>query len=156
MKSVNEIVDLASAYYGSAVLFAAIDRGVFAAVEKSGAFADVVKATGGSARGMRLLLDACVAEGLLEKDGETYCNTSAGKAALVPGGPADLTKAIRYNRDVYPAWGHLAEFAFTGRPVERPEVHLGENEARTKAFAAAMFGRAMGIGRCVVPMLAFQ
>ena len=66
MKSINEIVDLASAYYGSAVLFAAIDRGVFAAVEKSGAFADVVKATGGSERGMRLLLDACVAEGLLE------------------------------------------------------------------------------------------
>ena len=156
MKSVNEIVELASAYYGSAVLFAALDRGVFAAVEKSGLLADVVKETGASERGMRLLLDACVAEGLLEKIGETYCNTSAGKAALVPGGPADLTKAIRYNRDVYPAWGKLAEFAFTGRPVERPEVHLGENEERTKAFAAAMFGRAMGIGKGIVPMLGLQ
>ena len=152
-KSVNEIVDLASAYYGSAVLFATIDRGVFAAVEKSGALADIARETGGSARGMRLLLDACVAEGLLEKDGETYCNTPAGQAALVPGGPADLTKAIRYNRDVYPAWGKLAEFAFTGRPVERPEIHLGDDEARTKAFAAAMFGRAMGIGKGVVGML---
>ena len=152
-RSVNEIVELASAYYGSAVLFAAIDRGVFAAVEKSGALADVVAATGGNVRGMRLLLDACVAEGLLEKDGESYRNTSAGKAALVPGGPADLTKAIRYNRDVYPAWGQLAEFAATGKPVERPEIHLGEDAARTKAFAAAMFGRAMGIGRTVVPML---
>ena len=158
MKSVNEIVDLASAYYGSAVLFAAIDRGVFAAIEQSNnrtveQLAETCKC---DKRGFRLLLDACVAEGLLEKDGETYCNTSAGKAALVPGGPADLTKAIRYNRDVYPAWGKLAEFAFTGKPVERPEVHLGENAERTKAFAAAMFGRAMGIGRCVVPMLAFQ
>ena len=152
-KSVGEIVDLASAYYGSAVLFAAIDRGVFAAVEKSGTLAGVVKETGASERGMRLLLDACVAEGLLEKSGETYCNTPAGKAALVPGGPADLTKAIRYNRDVYPAWGKLAEFAATGRPVEKPEIHLGEDEARTKAFAAAMFGRAMGIGKSVVPML---
>ena len=161
MKSVAEIVDLASAYYGSAVLFAAIDRGVFAAIEKlnnplstSTSNLDLIAAACGcNTRGMRLLLDACVAEGLLEKDGETYCNTPAGKAALVPGGPADLTKAIRYNRDVYPAWGHLAEFAFTGRPVERPEVHLGENEERTKAFAAAMFGRAMGIGRSIVPML---
>ena len=154
MKNVSEIVDLASAYYGSAVLFAAIDRGVFAAVEKSGALADVVAATGGNARGMRLLLDACVAEGLLEKDGESYRNTSAGKAALVPGGPADLTKAIRYNRDVYPAWGKLAEFVLTGKPVERPEVHLGEDAARTKAFAAAMFGRAMGIGKGVIGMVA--
>ena len=153
MKSVNEIVDLASAYYGSVVLFAAIDRGVFAAVEKSGSLADIVRETGASERGMRLLLDACVAEGLLTKTGEVYGNTPAGKMALVPGGPADLTKAIRYNRDVYPAWGRLAEFALTGKPTERPEVHLGEDAARTKAFAAAMFGRAMGIGKSIVPML---
>ena len=147
MKSVNEIVDLASAYYGSAVLFAAIDVDLFARIEKGERI---------EGRGMTLLADACVAEGLLEKDGETYSNTPAGKAALIPGGPADLTKAIRYNRDVYPAWGNLAEFAFTGKPVERPEVHLGENEARTKAFAAAMFGRAMGIGKSIVPMLGMR
>ena len=161
MKNVGEIVDLASAYYGSAVLFAAIDRGVFAAIEKLSSTSStttsnldlVAAACGCDTRGMRLLLDACVAEGLLEKTGETYANTAAGKVALVPGGPADLTKAIRYNRDVYAAWGRLAEFALTGKPVERPEVHLGENKARTKAFAAAMFGRAMGIGKSIVPML---
>ena len=155
MKSVNEIVDLASAYYGSAVLFAAIDRGVFAAIEQSNnrTIEQLAEACKCDVRGLRLLLDACVAEGLLEKNGETYCNTSAGKVALVPGGPADLTKAIRYNRDVYPAWGKLAEFAKTGMPVEKPEIHLGEDAARTKAFAAAMFGRAMGIGRGIVPML---
>ena len=144
MKSVNEIVDLASAYYGSAVLFAAIDVDLFARIERG------EKITG---RGLTLLADACVAEGLLTKSGETYSNTPAGKATLVPGGSADLTKAIRYNRDVYPAWGKLADFVKTGKPVERPEVHLGEDAARTKAFAAAMFGRAMGIGKGIVPML---
>ena len=155
MKSVNEIVDLASAYYGSAVLFAAIDRGVFAAIEQSDnrTIEQLAEACKCDVRGLRLLLDACVAEGLLEKSGETYCNTPAGKAALVPGGPADLTKAIRYNRDVYPAWGQLAEFAKTGSPAEKPEIHLGEDAARTKAFAAAMFGRAMGIGRGVLGMV---
>ena len=145
MKSVSEIVDLASAYYGSAVLFAALDCDVFAQVE-AGTF-------DAAPRGMRLLADACVAEGLLEKRDGVYFNTPAGKAALVPGGPADLTKAIRYNRDVYPAWGRLAELARTGRPVEPPEIHLGEDAARTKAFAASMFGRAMGIGRGIVPLL---
>lgn len=145
MKSIQEIVDLASAYYGSAVLFAAIDCDLFAQVEAG--------TLDTSARGKRLLADACVAEGLLEKRGEEYFNTSAGRAALIPGGRADLTKAIRYNRDVYPAWGHLAEFVRTGRPVERPEIHLGEDATRTKAFAASMFGRAMGIGRGIIPML---
>ena len=145
MKEIQDIVDLASAYYGSAVLFAAIDCDVFAQVE-----AGTLDAT---ARGMRLLADACVAEGLLEKRDGKYFNTPAGKMALIPGGPADLTKAIRYNRDVYPAWGKLAELAKTGRPVEKPEIHLGEDAARTKAFAASMFGRAMGIGKGIVPML---
>ncbi|MBE6382460.1 MAG: methyltransferase domain-containing protein [Lentisphaerae bacterium] len=153
MKNVQEIVDLASAYYGSAVLFAAIDAGVFAAVEKCSDVASIAPEIKGDARGVRLLLDACVAEGLLAKDGDAYSNTPAGKAALVPGGPADLTRAIRYNRDVYPAWGRLLDFVRTGRPVEKPEIHLGEDAARTKAFAASMFGRAFGIGRGIVPML---
>ena len=152
MKSIQDIVDLASAYYGSAVLFAALDNDVFSRVE-AGEFNGGGVPSDSLPRGMRLLLDACVAEGLLEKRDGGYLNTPAGKAALIPGGPADLTKAIRYNRDVYPAWGKLAEFAKTGRPVERPELHLGEDAARTKAFAASMFGRAMGIGRGVVPML---
>ena len=93
MKTIPEIVDLASAYYGSAVLFAAIDCDVFGQVAR-GEF-------DASSRGMRLLADACVALGLLEKHGDAYANTPAGAMALVPGGPADLTKAIRYNRDVY-------------------------------------------------------
>ena len=145
VKNIQEIVDLASAYYGSCVLFAALDCDVFEKIE-SGVF-------DASQRGMRLLADACVAEGLLEKKDGTYFNTPASREALVPGGKVDLTKAIRYNRDVYPAWGKLSEFALTGKPVENPEIHLGADEARTKAFAAAMFARAMGIGRSVVPML---
>ena len=53
MKSIPEIVDLASAYYGSAVLFAAIDCDVFGQIARSEFDA--------SSRGMRLLADACVA-----------------------------------------------------------------------------------------------
>lgn len=156
---IPEIVDLASAFYGSAVLFAALDAGVFAAIEKAGgASADLpalAAATGASERGLRMLLDACVAVGILAKDPATgaWRNTQAGRLALVPGAPADLSRAIAYNRDVYPAWGRLDELVRTGAPVERPELHLGDDAARTRVFAASMRGRAMAIGRGVVPML---
>ena len=120
-KSIQAIVDLASAYYGSAVLFAAIDVGLFTAVEEAGDLAGIVAKTGVSERGARLLADACVAEGLLDKKDGMYSNTQAGRLALIPGGPADLTKAIRYNRDVYPVWGRLADFVKSGRPAARPE-----------------------------------
>lgn len=154
--SVQGIVNLASAYYGSAVLFAALELDVFSAVRRSGGSADLralVAATGGDARGLRLLLDACVAIGLLTKEGAVYRNTQAADLALVEGAPHDLTRAVRYNRDVYPAWGRLAELARSGKPVEAPEIHLGEDAARTRRFVLAMHGRALGIGRSVVPLL---
>ena len=58
MKNVSEIVDLASAYYGSAVLFAAIDRGVFAAIEQSNnrTAESLAAACGCEERGLRLLV----------------------------------------------------------------------------------------------------
>lgn len=154
--SVPGIVELASAFYGSATLFAALEADVFTALHGagSGASAEALAAqTGADVRGLRLLLDACTAVGLLRKDGERYANTAAAERALVSGAPQDLTRAIRYNRDVYPAWGRLPELVRSGRPVEAPEVHLGEDAARTRGFVLAMHGRALGIGRSVVPML---
>ena len=150
------IIDLASAYYGSAVLFAALEADVFTAVQTAGADATseaLAQRTNSNARGMRLLLDACVALGLLTKTGGTYANTQASALTLVSGAPHDLTRAIRYNRDVYPAWGRATELVRTGNPVEAPEIHLGEDPERTRGFVMSMHGRALGIGRAVVPLL---
>ena len=154
--SIPDIVNLASAYYGSAVLFAALEHDIFSAVAESGSSASaetIAQSRQLNVRGARLLLDACVATGLLLKSGDVYSNTEAGALSLVSGSPHDLRGAIRYNRDVYPAWGKLAEFARTGKPVEAPALHLGDDPERTRAFALSMHGRALGIGRCVVPML---
>lgn len=145
---VGGIVDLASAYYASCVLFAALENDVFQKIENGG--------MGEVSRSMRMLLDACVAVGLLKKKDDRYLNTEASKASLIPGGASDLTKAILYNRDVYGAWGALSKFVATGLPVEKPAIHLGEDAGRTKSFAAAMFGRAMGIGKGVVPMIPLE
>jgi ubiquinone/menaquinone biosynthesis C-methylase UbiE len=151
----NRIVDMASAFYESAALFAASDLGIFQNLDELGE-ADldaVVSACGLDPRGGRILLDACVALGLLEKHDGRYRNAPEAALYLVPGSPTDLSGAIRYNRDVYGAWGRLKEMALTGKPVERPETHLGEDPARTRAFVMAMHGRALGIGRAVVPFL---
>jgi len=153
---IEGIVALASAYYGSATLFAALDVDLFTAIHRAGGSADataLADQAGVAVRGLRLLLDACVAVGLLSKQGDHYANTAAGQVALVAGAPHDLTRAIRYNRDVYSAWGRLAELVKTGHPVEAPEIHLGEDPGRTRRFVLAMHGRALGIGRSVVPML---
>jgi len=151
----NRIVDMASAFYESCVLFAASDLGVFGKLAELGEvdLETVVAACGLDRRGGRILLDACVALGLLEKKDGRYRNSPEAALFLVPGSPADLSGAIRYNRDVFGAWGRLKDMAVTGKPVERPEAHLGEDEERTRTFVLAMHGRALGIGRAVVPLL---
>jgi len=149
------IMEMASAFYESCVLLASSDLGIFRALAELGE-ADAVTIAGVCRlddRGARLLLDACVAVGLLTKTGNAYRSTPEASAFLSPGSPADLSGAIRYNRDVYDAWGKLTEMAKTGRPVERPGLHLGEDPERTRTFVLAMHGRALGIGRAVIPHL---
>ncbi len=151
----ERIVSMASAFYESCVLFAASDLGVFRQLGGSGeADAKTLAAECGlDLRAARLLLDACVALGLLEKTEDRYRNSPETQTFLVPGSPADLSQAIKYNRDVYGAWGKLVELARTGKPVEPPSLHLGENPERTRTFVLAMHGRALGLGQEVIPHL---
>ncbi len=151
----TRVVEMASAFYDSCILFAASDLGIFDCLNRTtSATAETVAAECNlDRRGARLLLDACVALKLLAKTNNTYANTPESQTFLVSGSPAYLGGAIRYNRDVYPAWGKLSQLAQTGAPVERPEIHLGDDPQRTRTFVLSMHGRAMGIGRSVVPQL---
>ena len=67
--------------------------------------ADVAGVVGLDQRAAALIMDACVAVGLLQKEGSAYRNTPESGAFLVPGGPGDLSKALWYMRDVYPGVG---------------------------------------------------
>jgi predicted O-methyltransferase YrrM len=151
----GRIIDLANAFYDSCILFAATDLGIF------GKLAELGQATAGriaaelnlDERGARLLLDGCAAVGLVVKDDESYQNAPESSAFLVPGQPGDLSGAIGYNRDVYSAWENLTRMVQTGKPAERPEVHLGQDANRTQNFVMAMHGRALWISRALLPLL---
>ena len=149
------IIDMANAFYSSQILFASSDLGVFAFLAQSpdSTLEEVIAGCDLNPRTGRLLLDACVAVGLLNKSDERYRNSEGTACFLVPGSPMDLSAAIRYNRDVYHAWGKLPELVRRGKPVEKPEIHLGEDPKRTRDFVLAMHGRAHGIGQAVVPQL---
>lgn len=151
----TRIIDMASAFYDSCVLFTASDLGIFATLAEVGlaSAGEIADRCHLDVRGATLLLDACAALELLVKEGEQYRNTPESSFFLVPGAPGDLSKAIRYNRDVISAWQKLPALVTTGAPVERPEIHLGEDEVRTRDFVHSMHGRALGIGRAVVPCL---
>lgn len=152
MQKPDRIIAMASAFYESCVLFTAADAGVFAQLAARGPSdaATLAEHLNLNPRGLRLLLDACVSLELLAKEGAVYANTPESAIFLSPGSPGDLSGAIRYNRDVYSAWGQLANLVKTGKPVERPEFHLGENPERTRTFVLSMHHRALAMGRAVL------
>jgi ubiquinone/menaquinone biosynthesis C-methylase UbiE len=151
----DRIVNMASAFYDSCVLFTASDLGVFAKLAEFGRAdgSTLAKELNLDLRGARLLLDACVALNLLLKEGSMYHNSPEAETFMVPGKPGCLSDAIRYNRDVYSAWGELSKMVKTGNPVERPEVHLGENSQRTYQFVMAMHDRARWIAQGLFPLV---
>ena len=95
----SRIMDLASAYFGSCILFTSVDLGVFGALARLGpaSAATLAGELNTDLRGLRLLLDGSIAVGLLEKEGEVYRNTAEANAFLTPGQPGDLSAALRYN-----------------------------------------------------------
>jgi hypothetical protein len=100
--NLSRIMDMASVFQDSAILFAASDLGIFCALAKSAdaTAADVAGAAAIDVRAATLIMDACVAVGLLPKEGSVYRNTPESGAFLVLGGAGDLSKAIWYMRDV--------------------------------------------------------
>jgi ubiquinone/menaquinone biosynthesis C-methylase UbiE len=154
----TRIVELASIFQDSALLFAASDLGIFAALSQLGeaTAAALAAKLGLNERAARLILDGAVAVGLLDKEEDRYRNTGESEMFLVPGHKADLSNAIRYMRDVYPAWGRLAAFGKTGEPVESPGLHLGDDEARTRAFVLSMHGKALATAHPVLARLALE
>lgn len=151
----SKIIDKANAFYNSCVLFAAIDLGIFDALStlKQADYTTIACQCSLNPRGTRLLLDACAALDLIIKDGDTYINSPDAAVFLVSGSPGNLSQAIRYNRDVYPLWGKLKEMVKTGKPVEKPSIHLGNDKDRTRNFVLAMHGRALWIGQVIVPFI---
>lgn len=137
---------LALAYRSSMVLFAATELDVFTGIANGHqTVEELAREYKVQLEPMRLLLEACVAEGMVASDGDKYRNTPVTDAFLVRGRHTYGGHGLKYAEDLYPAWGQLADLVRTGRPVIEPESILGDDKEKTRAFVLAMHERARGL-----------
>jgi len=145
---------LALAYRSSMVLFAAMDLDVFTGLAEGCRNADdLARRSNVKPEPLRLLLEACVAEGMLVVDGDGYRNGEVADAFLVRNRPTYAVNNLKYAENLYPAWAGLADLVRTGRPTIEPESILGTDKAKTRAFVYAMHERAKGGIGSVLPHL---
>jgi len=151
----QRIINIANAFFESCVLFTATDLGIFDCIAKikEADCTTIANMLSINKTAAERLLDACVALDLLRKENNHYSLTDESEAYLTSKSMSNLSGALRYNRDVYSAWGKLREYITNGTPVEKPELHLGKDKERTRAFVLSMHYRVLAIGRIVVPQL---
>src|SRR5262245_29935088 len=148
------ITNLATGYWASMVMIAANRIEIFTKLAAGPlTAAQIAEACDVPVRGLELLLNACVAERLLEKHNETYSNSATAQFFLVPGKPTYLGDALKYSEDLYPVWGNLERTVRTGVLPEKPETILGDDPEKTRNFVMAMHNRALGIARAVIAQM---
>lgn len=116
----RQIFDMLNAHQRSSALKAAIDLDLFRAVgQGSGDVASIARHCSASERGIRILCDFLVINGLLAKEGASYRNSPAAAMFLDPRSPASLASIAKLlnNPAMLEPFSHIADIVRTGRTV---------------------------------------
>ena len=151
------LIDLATAYWGSATLVAAIRLDLFTHLAAGPCTPAALAAKAGTDPvATDALLAGLAALKLVQKEGEAFANGPLASAYLVTGQPGCLGPALLYNGDVYPLWAELHTVVRQGDVAKNPDGYLGDDPARTRNFVYGMHHRALGVGRAVAQVIDFQ
>jgi SAM-dependent methyltransferase len=115
----DSIFQVASGFMAAKYLFVANEVRMFEKLADGPAtLAELAARTGIPGRTMRILADAMVALGLLEREHNRYLNGPAAATYLSGSTPGDLRPMLRFwNRVSYPRWMQLEETVRTGNAV---------------------------------------
>lgn len=150
--SPEAILQLGSAFWGSKTLLSAVELGVFTVLSEGPLDRDsLAQRCGLHARSAEDFLDALVALGMLERDGDGYSNTIDSAFFLDRNKPTYIGGLLEMlNARLYGFWGSLTEALKTGQAQN--EARRGENffaalyadPQRLEDFLAAMTGVSTG------------
>lgn len=112
------VFEMLNAHQRTAALKAAIELDIFRAVgDGPGDAASIARNCSASERGIRILCDFLVINGVLAKDNGHYKHTPSSAAFLDPRSPACLASIAQFlgNEAMHEPYQHLAEVVRTGR-----------------------------------------
>ena len=149
-----QIMQIGMGFLASKTLMSAVELGVFTVLGAGRLpFAELRERLGLHPRGAADFLDALVALGLLDREGDgeasAYANTVDTAAYLDKVSPTYIGSILAMaNQRLYPSWGHLTEVLRTGRPhneapgedQDKLFAVLYADPARLEAFIEAMAG----------------
>jgi 3-hydroxy-5-methyl-1-naphthoate 3-O-methyltransferase len=114
----SALLEMAQAYRQSAILMTACQLDVFTHLSQGPLSAEALAhSCQVPVRGLQRLLNACVVLDLLEKEGETYCNTPIAETFLISDKLGYMGDFIGRRTEQYEAWGRLIQAIREDRPM---------------------------------------
>jgi hypothetical protein len=152
-------MQLGLGFWGSKTLLSAVELGLFTELAKENSLdaQTLSERLMLHPRSAMDFLDALVALGMLERDGDRYANTSETDLFLDRAKPSYVGGILEMaNERLYPFWGSLTEALRTGQ-LQNEAKGGGENffaaiyadPARLKGFLEAMSGISMGAAMAI-------
>ena len=142
----DSIFQVASGFMASKYLYVANEVGLFEHLADGPITLDELsQRTGVPRRTIRILADAMVALGFVDRQGDRYQNGPVAATFLSGRTPADLRPFLRFwNHISYPAWTHLEESIRTGQAAVG---HLNEDLVKifSEGVEAITAGTAMAL-----------
>jgi SAM-dependent methyltransferase len=116
MSERNEVMGMIHGFWYSKALFVGTRLRVFDLIEKGAGSADAIAGRlSASVEGVKRLLGALAALGLVEKAGDAYRNSPAAARWLLEGREDSLVPWVEGADGLYPAWETLEEAIVSGR-----------------------------------------
>ncbi|WP_298037563.1 methyltransferase [uncultured Desulfuromonas sp.] len=138
LESFHDLMRLAHGFEAAKIFFVANDLDLFSRVGQGRAADDLAAELGRDGRALTILLNALVAVGLLQKEGDLYRNGPAASRWLVQG-EAFRGSIFKHIHHCWGAWNDLGEVIRDGRPARpREEAILGTKEEWTRDFIRGM------------------
>lgn len=154
----DKILQTGLAFWASKTLLSAIEMGLFTQLAHGpDGLQSLSKRVGLHPRSARDFLDALVALGFLQRNGDRYANTPETDLFLDRAKPSYIGGILEMaNHRLYPFWGHLTEALRTGAPQNEAKNSgpalfetLYADPARLKQFLAAMTGVSHGANQAI-------
>jgi len=148
----GELLEISGFYWKTCVLQTAVKMDVFTVIGDGRRTAgEIAQKVDGAVNGVERLLNALVAMELLDKQNETYTNTSCGKEFLAKNSPKYLGHIIMHHHHLLESWSKLDQAVTSGKP-QRSRSSYSKEEWR-ESFLMGMFNMAMGLAPRIVPVI---
>ena len=140
---------LSRSYREAATLMAGVEVGLFTRVAGGAdTLPRLAEALGFTPTNAERLVTACVALGLLEREGERLRNAPDVQRYLVEGEPGYAGPWILFTKPEWEDWGHLAErLRDTGPPVVLGKYAQGFTVEEARKYHEATYSIGLGSGR---------